>query len=390
MTDAVQLSRMGMNSSDGADCATNVGCSPVLLWPKGAPGAIGCDDCDTPALYCYGTPVALATGAGIVICPGGGYSSLAMDHEGHQVAKWLNSMGVAAFVLKYRLAPYRYPIPYLDAQRAMRFVRSRAEELGVSSKRIGIMGFSAGGHLAATAAIHFDLGLPDHNDLVERVSSRPDFVVLCYPVVTMTEDFGHRGSKESLLGGDVDPALADFLSHEKQVTAETPPTFLFHTDEDASVSAENSVRLYLALRNAHVPAELHVYGSGHHGVGLAQANPALSSWKDRLADWLKANAFLCDVTRAPVRGSVTLAGSPLRRGMVTFTSADERYPLGWGIVSEGLFVIPASRGPVVGETRITVLNQGDVAPMPTLDDAESIRGPSFIVQSGDNECVVIL
>jgi hypothetical protein len=244
--------------------------------------------------------------------------------------------------------------------------------------------------LAATAAIHFDLGLIDRDDPIERASSRPDFAVLCYPVITMTEEFGHRGSKESLLGNDIDPAVAAFLSHEMQVTAQTPPTFLFHTDEDAGVSAENSVRFYLALRHAHVAAELHVYGFGPHGVGLAQADPVLHSWKDRLADWLKANGFLCDVSRAAVRGSVTLNGKPLRRGMVTFTSADERYPIGWGIVSEGLFSIPASRGPVVGETNIVVLNQGNVAPTATLENAESIRGPSFIVHHGDNECVIEL
>lgn len=303
MPDVVQ-SRCGEDiASDGGDRSERVGPPPVLLWANGAPGAVGRDDCDTPVLFCYLPPASVATGSAVVICPGGGYSVLAMDHEGHQVAKWLNSIGVVAFVLKYRLAPYRHPIPLLDAQRALRFVRSHADEFGVSSKRIGIMGFSAGGHLAATAAIHSDLGTIESNDPIERTSSRPDFAILCYPVITMTGDFGHPGSKANLLGNDVDPVLAVFLSHEKQVTAQTPPTFLFHTNEDSSVSAENSIQFFLALRNAQVASELHVYEFGPHGVGLAQADPVLHSWKDRLADWLKANGFLCDVSRAAVRGA---------------------------------------------------------------------------------------
>jgi acetyl esterase/lipase len=250
-----------------------------LLWPGGAPGTVGDEDADRPALTTYlpGAPA----GTAVVVCPGGGYRHLAMDHEGKQIAEWLNSLGIAAFVLKYRLGDrYRHPAPLQDAQRAIRMVRERAGELGVAPNRIGIWGFSAGGHLASTAATHFD------------AASRPDFLILGYPVVSFTTQYTHKGSRAALLGENPDPKLVENLSNENQVTPQTPPTFLFHTNEDKGVPAENSVMFYLALRKAGVPAEMHIYERGNHGVGLAPKDPVLSTWPARLADWFRTRGLL--------------------------------------------------------------------------------------------------
>jgi acetyl esterase/lipase len=228
-----------------------------------------------------------------VVCPGGGYGALADDHEGRQVARWLNSLGVAAFVLKYRIAPrYHHPAPLRDAQHAIRTVRANAQDWHIDPQRVGIWGFSAGGHLASTAGTHFDDGKPDAEDPIERVSCRPDFLILAYPVITFTEPSTHKGSRRNLLGQEPDPKLVESLSNEKQVTAQTPPTFLFHTDADRGVPPENSVLFYLALRKAGVPTELHIYEKGQHGVGLAPKDPILSSWPGRLADWMKGRGLL--------------------------------------------------------------------------------------------------
>jgi acetyl esterase/lipase len=264
----------------------------VLLWPDGAPGALGKDDGDVPTLTIYLPAAPQATGAGIVICPGGGYGALAVDHEGHQVARFLTSRGVAAFVVKYRLGPrYRHPAMLQDALRAIRYVRWNAEEFRLRSDRIGIMGFSAGGHLASSAATLFDTGTPDAPAPIDRLSSRPDFAVLAYPVIAMGEGVTHRGSMRNLLGDDPPPDLVRQLSTEKQVTANTPPTFLFHTNEDSGVVPENSVEFYLALRRAGVPAELHVFEKGRHGVGLAPADPVLRGWPDLLLAWMKGRGL---------------------------------------------------------------------------------------------------
>jgi acetyl esterase/lipase len=265
----------------------------IVLWPGGVPGAVGNEDADRPTLTVYLPPAERAVPTGVVVCPGGGYAKLAMDHEGRQVAEWLNSLGVAAFVLKYRLGPrYRHPAPLEDAKRALRLVRSRAGEFRIAPDRIGVWGFSAGGHLASTLATHFDAGNPTAADPVERVSCRPDFAILAYPVISFASEYAHKGSRRNLLGDNPDPALVENLSNEKQVTAQTPPTFLFHTNEDQGVPAENSVLFYLALRRAGVPAELHIYERGRHGVGLAPDDPVLSSWPQRLADWLRVRGLL--------------------------------------------------------------------------------------------------
>jgi len=266
--------------------------STELLWPHGAPGAQGDDEKDKPALTSYPANPAKAVGTAVIVCPGGGYGGLAMDHEGKQIAEWLNNLGISAFVLRYRLGPkYHHPIELQDAQRAIRMVRARAADIQVNPDHIGIWGFSAGGHLASNTGTHFDSGDPNAKEMVDRMSSRPDFMVLSYPVISFT-DFVHTGSRRNLLGDDPDPKLVELLSNEKQVTTQTPPTFLFHTDSDTGVPSENSVLFYLALRRAKVPAEMHIYEPGKHGVGLAPLDPTLSSWSGRLAEWLRIRGLL--------------------------------------------------------------------------------------------------
>jgi acetyl esterase/lipase len=264
-----------------------------LLWPEGAPGAVGNEAVDRPKITVYRAPADKATGAAVVVCPGGGYVVLAADHEGRQVAEWLNSLGVSAFVLQYRLGPrYHHPAPLQDAQRALRMVRSRAAEWGVDPTKVGILGFSAGGHLASTAATHFDEGQPGADDPVERMGSRPDFAVLCYPVITLEGPYAHVGSRTALLGESPDPALVEALSNQRQVTSRTPPTFLFHTADDASVPVENSLLFFSALRKAGVAAELHIFPHGKHGVGLAPGDPSLSQWPGLCAQWMRGLGLL--------------------------------------------------------------------------------------------------
>jgi acetyl esterase/lipase len=209
------------------------------------------------------------------------------------MAVWFNSLGVAAFVLKYRLGPrYHHPAMLQDAQRALRYVRTYADKFGVSPDRVGIIGFSAGGHLASTAATHFDSGNPSAVDPIDRAGSRPDFLILCYPVISLDMKYAHKGSRLMVLGDHPDPQLIESLSTEKQVTAQTPPTFLFHMRDDKVVVPENSVLFYLALLRAGVPAELHVYEKGQHGCALARTDPVLSSWTIRLTDWLRVRGML--------------------------------------------------------------------------------------------------
>jgi acetyl esterase/lipase len=264
----------------------------IPLWEGAAPGALGTDEADIPTLTIYRAP-RVANGTGVVVAPGGGYGALAMDHEGRQVAYWFNAMGVSAFVLKYRLGPkYHHPIELGDAQRAIRIVRARAQDFGVLPDRIGMMGFSAGGHLTATAGTHFDAGKADASDPTDGVSSRPDFLILGYPVISSDPAIAHAGSFRNLLGDHPEPRLLEDLSNDLRVTPETPPTFLFHTNADAGVPAENSVRFYLALRKAKVPAEMHIFESGPHGVGLALNDSSLSAWPTLLMNWLRARGLL--------------------------------------------------------------------------------------------------
>lgn len=265
-----------------------------LLWPNGAPGAKGDAAADKPTLTFYPADPEKAVGTAVVICPGGGYGMLAVDHEGHAIAKWFNSMGVSGVILEYRHRGrgYGHTAPLDDAQRAIRTVRARAAEWKIQPDRIGIMGFSAGGHLASSAGTHFDKGKSDADDPVERVSCRPDFMILCYPVIMFDEQFTHRGSQRNLLGDNANPELVRSLSSEKQVTPQTPPTFLFHTDADDGVPPENSVQFYLALRKAKVPAELHIYRTGRHGLGLAAGTPGTSQWPKACEEWLRGQGLL--------------------------------------------------------------------------------------------------
>jgi acetyl esterase/lipase len=264
------------------------------LWPQGAPGALGSAEKDVPTLTPYFAAPARATGAAVVVCPGGGYGGLA-PHEGRDYALWLNELGISAFVLKYRLGSggYRHPVMLGDAARAVRLVRARAAEWKLDPRRIGIMGSSAGGHLASTLLTHFDAGSADAGDPVDRQSSRPDLGILCYPVITMGEKT-HAGSKRNLLGENPSPELVRLLSNELQVTKETPPTFLFHTAEDRAVVVENSLAFADALARNGVPFALHVYPKGPHGIGLGtrEWDPAARHpWTTQCALWLKEQGF---------------------------------------------------------------------------------------------------
>jgi acetyl esterase/lipase len=285
--------RAQTNSGRGAaGAAPPSGPQEMLLWENGAPGALGQGDADRPTLTAYFAPRG-SSGTAVIVAPGGGYGNLAMEHEGRQEAYWFNAMGVTAFVLKYRLGPrYHHPVELGDAQRAIRTVRSRAAEFNVIPDRIGMMGFSAGGHLTSTAGTHFDAGKADAADPVERASSRPDFLILGYPVISFDPAVAHAGSMRNLLGDSPDPKLMEDLSNDLRVTAETPPTFLFHTSNDPGVPVENSVRFYLALRKAKVPAEMHLFENGPHGVGMALADPALSSWTTLLMNWMRGRGLL--------------------------------------------------------------------------------------------------
>lgn len=270
------------------------------LWPNGAPGALGTADEDRPTLTIFRSTLR-ANGSAVIIAPGGGYLRLSMNNEGRQVAAWFNAMGVTAFVLKYRLGPrYRHPIELGDAQRAIRTVRARATEFGVSPDRIGMMGFSAGGHLTATAGTKFDSGNPSAADPLDRPSSRPDFLILAYPVISFDPAIAHAGSVRALIGDQPDSKLREELSAELHVTAQTPPTFLFSTTADTTVPVENTVRFYLALRQAKVPAEMHIFENGAHGGGLWLADPSLSLWPQLLANWLRGRGLLT-ASAAPVR-----------------------------------------------------------------------------------------
>ena len=275
--------------------------NPVIpLWEGKAPHAVGDTATDKPSLKVFRAEK--PNGTAVVVCPGGGYGFLADDHEGKQVAEWLNTLGVTAFVLKYRIVTKDrpgplHPAPLADAQRAIRLVRSKAKDYGIDPKRIGIMGFSAGGHLASSAATHFDAELKE-GDPIDLVSCRPDFAILAYPVITFDDDVTHRGSRNNLIGGKPDAKLVEYYSNEKQVTKDTPPVFIFHTSEDKAVQPENATRFYIACKKAGVPVEMHIYEKGKHGVGLGRdpkwtgGEKSVATWPDRLADWMKARGLL--------------------------------------------------------------------------------------------------
>jgi len=265
---------------------------PVPLWPGAAPLAQGTTPDDIPTLTAY-LPAENPTKTAVIIAPGGGYQHLSMEKEGSDVAKWLNAHGVAGFVLKYRLGPkYHHPAELADAQRAIRTVRAKAAELGIAPDHIGMWGFSAGGHLTASAGTLFDKGPAANADAIDKESARPDFLVLAYPVITFEEPYLHKGSLKYLLGDTPDPKMVKFLSTETEVTKDTPPTFLYSTTDDGTVPIMNSVMFYSALVAAKVPAEMHIFAHGPHGTGLAPGFPDLKTWPDLLATWMRSRGMM--------------------------------------------------------------------------------------------------
>lgn len=270
---------------------------PIPLYPDGASDAKGNSDQDKPTLTAYlpANPTSLTTA--ILICPGGGYGALAA-HEGEGYATWLAEHGIAGVVLKYRLGSsgYRHPSMLNDAARGMRLMRSRAKEWNIDPRRCGIMGSSAGGHLASTLLTHFASARDMEKPILESISCRPDFGILCYAVISMGE-FTHAGSKRNLLGENPAADLVDLLSNEKQVTKDTPPCFIWHTWEDSGVKVENSLQFATALRKSGVPFDLHVYQKGPHGIGLSMGKNGASPgevhpWAKDLLVWLKQNQWL--------------------------------------------------------------------------------------------------
>jgi acetyl esterase/lipase len=272
----------------------------LKVWPDGAPNHNGMDEPEEKfegvrvrnvseaEMYVYLPEKEKNTGAAVVICPGGGYWIEAMDHEGYQMAEWLQGKGVAGIVLKYRLPYGHHEIPSDDARQAMRIVRHRAEEWGIHPEKIGIAGSSAGGHLAATVGTRFDYGNPESDDPLEKVSCRPDFMLLLYPVITFREAFGHMGSRKNLIGEGNNWELVEKYSNELHVTPKTPPTFLILPDDDKTVPPRNSVEFYLALKENGVPAEMHIFAEGGHGFGMNKKGLPVDQWPELFFNWLRA------------------------------------------------------------------------------------------------------
>jgi acetyl esterase/lipase len=269
----------------------------IRLWDGAAPGAVGTTPADIPHLEFFGaSPDAkLADGlrTAVIVCPGGGYTSLAYDKEGTRIAEWLNGEGISAFVLSYRLSPrYHYPAPILDGERAVRWVRAHAVEYGVSPNRIGAWGFSAGGHLVGILGTHFDAGKSGARDPVERVSDRPDFVISSYGGLTLDPKIAKPTAMRTLIGENAPQSLIDDMSPDLHVTKETPPYFLYATQTDEKVPVLSSVVFFEALTRAGVPAEMHIFEKGPHGTALASQYPALSIWPAVLNNWMRLNGWL--------------------------------------------------------------------------------------------------
>ena len=276
----------------------------ILLWPQGAPDAKGDKDSDKPNLTLYLPADDKANGTAVIVCPGGGYGRLSMDKEGKAVAQWLNTLGVTALVLDYRHAGkgYHFPAPLEDAQRAIRLVRTNAETWKIDPSRIGIMGFSAGGHLASTVGTHFDKGNPQAEDTIDRASCRPDFLVLCYSVISMSSEYTHQGSKKNLLGDKPDPDLVQNLSNETQVTSETPPTFLFCTMPTPRCRPKTACSFtWRCARPKCLPSCTFTSRRRTWHRAWPAKDPILSTWKDRLGDWLKTRGLLQQIRQLDVR-----------------------------------------------------------------------------------------
>ena len=310
-----------------------------------------------------------------------------MDHEGHQVGQWMQERGITGVVLRYRLGPkYRHPMPLTDGTRAVRTVRSRAAELGIDPDRVGVMGFSAGGHLASTIATHWDHGDEASDDAIERQSSRPSFSILAYPVISLGSDFAHKGSRRNLLGDDPDPAVLASLTNETQVTSETPPTFLFHTADDSAVPVKNALVYYDALVAAGVDAELHVFRHGRHGIGLAQGDPSNGLWPQLLENWLRDSGWLAPEKRVAIGGIVD--GADIAFGAVSLVPADPSQAAVYIRVRKNAFEVPAAHGPTLGRSyRASLVDLGDVMPHPT-EDARTISAGTLVVDAARKDYVV--
>jgi acetyl esterase/lipase len=272
----------------------------LKVWPDGAPNDNGMDkpeekydgvrvrNVSEAEIYVFLPANEINTGASVVICPGGGYQIEAMDHEGFDMAKWLQSKGVAGIVLKYRLPYGHHEIPSCDARQAIRIVRANASEWGIKEDKIGIAGSSAGGHLASTAGTRFDTGNKESKLPFGNISSRPDFMLLLYPVITFKEEFGHMGSRKNLIGEGNNWQLAELYSNELHVTENTPPTFLVLADDDKGVLPKNSIEFYSALKANNIPAEMHIFREGGHGFGMNKKNLPVDQWPELFYSWLKA------------------------------------------------------------------------------------------------------
>lgn len=356
----------------------------VLLWPNGAPGAVGDETADKPCVFVYQADKSGNTGAAVIVCPGGGYGGHAMDHEGHQVAKFFQSNGVTAALLRYRLGGrYRHPAPLQDISRAVRLIRHNAADLKVDANRVGVIGFSAGGHLASTVSTHWDRGQADADDPIERQSCRPDFSMLCYPVISFTAPYAHLGSARRLLGNDAtDEQLAE-LSNELHVTPETPPTFLFHTGEDTAVPPQNSLSYAMSCAKNEVACELHLFRYGPHGVGMALSDPAASHWRDLAMIWLQKSGFLTAAKRVAVNGAVTFDGEPISNGEVVITPDDPHGAVAAARFGGGKFRFDSSNGPTVGPASVRIVHTGSFKPGPTLEDAVDVSPSGLKVDLGD-------
>jgi acetyl esterase/lipase len=296
------LTPAGLRAADGTAAAAP-DLKVINLWPEGVPGLKadlppetlvngGAAHVHSPTLTVWPAPADKANGTAVVICPGGGYTHLSMENEGAAAARWLNSLGVAAFVLKYRLGDYGQPAPLQDVLRALRLVRAQAAAFGVKPDRIGVIGFSAGGHLASCAATLYDDPDGKTGAKLDEISARPDFAILMYPVITMLAPGVHAGSRDALLGRNPSPELLAHYSTEQHVTKNTPPVFLAQAEDDHTVPVDNSVMFYLALRKAGVPAELHLYEVGGHGFGLKPNLGRASEWPARCEEWLRSHQWL--------------------------------------------------------------------------------------------------
>lgn len=264
----------------------------VVLEIRDTSDAIRISEVDEPTIEVFLPSKKFKNGETVVICPGGGYRILAYDKEGTDIAKWFNSKGISAVVLKYRLPHSVNNIegrlsPFLDAQRALRLTRYHAREWGIDPNKIGIMGFSAGGHLASTLGTHYDEDI-FITDKIDSVESRPDFMILMYPVITFNEPNNHSGSRNRLLGESKNLELINYYSNELHITKDTPPTFLVHAEDDSAVPVENSFMFYESLKNEGVPAEMHIFSEGGHGFGLALGKGKLEQWKDLCVSWIKS------------------------------------------------------------------------------------------------------